>query len=105
MGAEQARLGRHALGDLRAPVLAGELVPPARAAQQADEERLTVLTDEITAHQGRLRAIAQAAYSREDIDEFCRRAVAAGFAAEARGELLRRGRDLIGWAVSARRQS
>jgi hypothetical protein len=57
----------------------------------------------MTAHQDRLRAIAQAAYNRQDIDEFCGLAAAAGFTVEAPRELLRRGRDLMGWVISARR--
>jgi hypothetical protein len=55
----------------------------------------------MTAHQSRLRAVVRAAYNRRDIDEFCERALAAGFTVETPRELLRRGQDLLGWVVSA----
>lgn len=63
--------------------------------------RLANLADEMTAHQSRLRAVVRAAYNRRDIDEFCERALAAGFTVETPRELLRRGQDLLGWVVSA----
>jgi ubiquinone/menaquinone biosynthesis C-methylase UbiE len=63
--------------------------------------RLANLADEMTAHQSRLRAIVRSAYDRNDIDEFCGRALAAGFAVETPRELLRRAQDLMGWVVSA----
>jgi hypothetical protein len=55
------------------------------------------------AHQNRLLAIVQAAHDSQDIERFCQEAVSAGFTVETPRELVRRSRDLLGWACSARR--
>ena len=65
-------------------------------------ERLGVLAEEMSAHQNRLIAIAQAAHGPQDIQQFCHLAARSGFEVDTPRELVRREQDLIGWACSAR---
>lgn len=68
-------------------------------------DSLTVLEEEMAAHRERLQANLRAAQSGPDVERFCQSAVAAGFIVDTPPAILRRGEDLLGWTVTATRES